>query len=77
MKIELIQKKEELSSEHKHSKVVISYYLPAEEKGLLESTAEAGLLVPEPRAGAAVFAGAVHAAAPVEVLVTASSPGSP
>lgn len=33
--------------------------------------------MPEPRAGAAVFAGAIHAAAPVKVLVAAPIPGSP
>lgn len=41
--------------------------LPVEEEGLLEGAAEAGLLVPEARAGAAMLAGAVYAAAPVQV----------
>lgn len=41
--------------------------LPVEEEGLLEGAAEAGLLVPEPGAGAAMLSGAVYAAAPVQV----------
>uniref|UniRef100_A0A0E0D110 F-box domain-containing protein n=1 Tax=Oryza meridionalis TaxID=40149 RepID=A0A0E0D110_9ORYZ len=40
--------------------------LPAEEERLLEGAAEAGLLVAEAGAGAAVLAGAVDAAAPVQ-----------
>jgi hypothetical protein len=44
---------------------------PVEEEGLLEGAAEAGLLVPEPRAGVAVLAGAVDASAPVEVPAVA------
>ena len=51
--------------------------VPAEEEGLLKGAAEAGLLVPEPGAGAAVLAGAVDAAAPVKVLVAAVGSGSP
>lgn len=45
--------------------------LPAEEERLLEGAAEAGLLVAEAGAGAAVLAGAVDAAAPVQVLLPA------
>ena len=45
--------------------------LPVEEEGLLERTAEAGLLVAEPRAGAAMLSGAVDAGAPVQVLPVA------
>ena len=45
--------------------------LPVEEEGLLERAAEAGLLVAEPRAGAAMLSGAVDAGAPVQVLPVA------
>jgi hypothetical protein len=44
---------------------------PVEEEGLLEGAAEAGLLVPEPRAGVAVLARAIDASAPVEVPAVA------